>query len=197
MEDQTSLVQRALRMITMTNHSRPVFEVNVREAYNLLTKHKINKKLRGVNGAVYTDLLQAICRSLPSTVMIKLLKKLECCDYEAVPYNVFRSSVFTCCVLCEFAAVAGQLFTSLDLQKNGKADKVLCEAVLDQLKTALGSQRNDVRRIIESSYNLAPEGLHQALDRALSRDQSQGFYSTEQFITEACDSFLAKVKKLK
>nr|KAG5710147.1 hypothetical protein BaRGS_006666 [Batillaria attramentaria] len=51
--------------------------------------------------------------------------------------------------------------------------------------------------IIESSYNLAPEGLHQALDRALSRDQTQGFYSSDQFVTEACDSFLTKVKKLK
>ncbi|XP_076459724.1 tubulin polyglutamylase complex subunit 1-like [Babylonia areolata] len=196
-EEQSSLVQRALRIITMTHHSRPVFEVNVRDAYTLLSKHKVSKKLKGVNGAIYTELLQALCKVLPSTVTIKLVKKLECFDYEAVPFDVFRSSVFTCCVLREYAAVAEQLFASLDIQKSGKADKALCEAVMDQLKTALGSSRNDVKRIIESSYNLGPEGLHQALERALSREQPQGVITAEQFVTEACDSFLAKVKKLK
>ena len=39
-EEETSLVQRALRIITMTHHSRPVFEVNIRDAYSLLGKHK-------------------------------------------------------------------------------------------------------------------------------------------------------------
>ncbi|KAL8608938.1 hypothetical protein ACOMHN_062687 [Nucella lapillus] len=196
-EEQSSLVQRALRVITMTHHSRPVFEVNVRDAYSLLSKHKVNKKLRGVNGAVYTELLQALCKNLPSTVTIKLVKKLECFDYEAVTFDVFRSSIFTCCVLREYASVAEQLFGSLDIQKTGKADKALCEAVMDQLKAALGGSRNDVKRIIESSYSLGPEGLHHALERALSRDQPQGVFTTEQFVTEACDSFLAKVKRLK
>ena len=46
----------------------------------------------------------------------------------------------------EYASVAEQLFASLDIQKCGKADKALCEAVMDQLRTALGSSRNDVRR---------------------------------------------------
>jgi hypothetical protein len=46
----------------------------------------------------------------------------------------------------EFAAIAEQLFSSLDIQKNGKADKKLCDAVIDQLKAALGSNRNDVKR---------------------------------------------------
>ncbi|KAK7112815.1 tubulin polyglutamylase complex subunit 1-like [Littorina saxatilis] len=196
-EEQSSLVQRALRVITMTHHSRPVFEVNVRDSYNLLSKHKVNKKLKGVNGSVYTELLQALCRNLPSSVTIKLVQKLECFEHEAVPYDVFRSSIFACCVLREYAFIAEQLFASLDIQKIGKADKALCDAVMDQLKTALGSSRNDVRRIIESSYNLAPEGLHQALERALSREQTQGVCTSEHFITEACDSFLAKVKKLK
>lgn len=196
-EEQTSLIQRALRIITMTHHSRPVFEMNVRDSFDLLCNHKEHKKLKGVNGGVYTELLQELSKPLPSSVTIKLLRKLECYDYEAVPYDVYYSSVFTCCVLREFANIAEQLFVSLDVQKNGKADKVLCEAVIDQLRTALGSARNDVKRIIESSYSLAPEGLQQALERALSREQAHGLYTAEQFLTDACETFLAKVKKLK
>ena len=46
----------------------------------------------------------------------------------------------------EYATIAEQLFASLDMQKTGKADKALCDAVMDQLKAALGSSRNDVKR---------------------------------------------------
>jgi len=83
------------------------------------------------------------------------------------------------------------------MQKTGKADKSLCESTLDQLRTALGSSRKDVKRIMESSYNLAPEGLYMALDRAMSRRTPAGFYTQDQFVSEACEAFLAKVKRLK
>ncbi len=52
----------------------------------------------------------------------------------------------TCIVLSDYAKLSELLFRSLDLQKSGKVDKVLCDAVLDQLRTALGSTRNDVKR---------------------------------------------------
>jgi hypothetical protein len=38
-------------------------------------------------------------RDYPTIVMNKLLRKLECLEYEAVPYDVFKSGVFTCYVL--------------------------------------------------------------------------------------------------
>ena len=42
--------------------------------------------------------------------------------------------------------MCGNLFDMLDLQKTGKADKNLCEAALEQLRTALASTRTDVKR---------------------------------------------------
>ena len=36
---------------------------------------------------------------MPEAVMKKLLQKLECATHEAVPFDVFKSGIFTCCVL--------------------------------------------------------------------------------------------------
>ncbi|XP_067686411.1 tubulin polyglutamylase complex subunit 1-like isoform X1 [Haliotis asinina] len=199
-EEQSSAVERARHVLLMTHHSRPVFESNVRVAYDILGKVKIANskgvKRRGVHGANYTDLIQSLCRDMPPMVTTKLRKRIECTDFEAVPYDVFRSGMFTCCVLLDYAKLSELLFRSLDTQNSGKANKVLCDAVLDQLRTALGSSRNDVKRIMESGYNLGPDGLYFALDRALSREQSGGFQTIDQFVTEACEAFLTKVKKL-
>ena len=40
LEEQTSLVARARQLIIMTHHSRPVFDTNVRMAYEALQKSK-------------------------------------------------------------------------------------------------------------------------------------------------------------
>ena len=36
---------------------------------------------------------------MPEAVMNKLLQKLACAPHEAVPFDVFKSGIFTCCVL--------------------------------------------------------------------------------------------------
>lgn len=49
-----------------------------------------------------TETLQQNCfvlRDIPQTVTTKLLKKIECLDYEAITFDVYKSGVFTCCVL--------------------------------------------------------------------------------------------------
>ena len=40
-----------------------------------------------------------VYRSMPEAVMNKLLQKLACAPHEAVPFDVFKSGIFTCCVL--------------------------------------------------------------------------------------------------
>ncbi|XP_041374849.1 tubulin polyglutamylase complex subunit 1-like [Gigantopelta aegis] len=200
-EEQSTNVQRACQVIQMTHHSRPVFESNVRVAYDILSKPKTTgpaskvQKKSGLSGAMYTDVLYMLCSDIPTAITSKLMKKIQCFDFEAVPYDVFRSAVFTCCVLQDYVALSAHLFDSLDSQKSGKANKVLCDAVLDQLRTALGSSRNDVKRIMESGYNLGPDGLHLALDRALTRERSNSLQTLDNFVMEACDAFLTKVKK--
>lgn len=195
-DDNTSLVHRADQVLKMTHHSRPLFESNVRLAYDTLSKNKVGKKVFGVNGTVYGDLLIVLCRNMPEAVMNKLLQKIECSPHEAVPFDVFKSGVFTCCVLQDYVKLAEQLFNSLDIQRTGKANKALCDVVIEQLHTALGSSRKDARRILESGYNLGVDGLYLALERAISRSQRNASLQTcDQFVVEVSDAFLSKVKK--
>ncbi|CAG5119092.1 unnamed protein product, partial [Candidula unifasciata] len=188
----TDLISKAVQVLTLTHHSRPMFDTNVQTAFQLLNKYTINKKLQGMNGTVLSHILHALCKNIPPVISIRLFKRLECFEYEAVTYDVFRSSVFTCCVLQDYITIADNLFQTLDVQKSGKADKHLCDVALEQLRNALASSRTDIKRIVESSYSLSPDGLFTALDKAMSRRHSQGFYSQDQFVAEACDSFLAK-----
>ncbi|KAL3854681.1 hypothetical protein ACJMK2_013940 [Sinanodonta woodiana] len=197
-EENTSLIQRAEQIMKMTHHSRPLFQTNVRMAYDLLKKNKANKKLSGVNGTMFTQLLKALCRDIPSVVMQKLMQKYECHSHEAIPFDVFRSGVFTCCVLQDYVKLSEQLFGSLDLQRTGKANKALCDAVLEQLNTALGSNRNDPKRILESGYNLGVDGLYMALDNAMGRSHKNSTLQTcDQFLVEMCETFLSKVSVIK
>ncbi|KAK3096164.1 hypothetical protein FSP39_023912 [Pinctada imbricata] len=194
MEDQSNLVLKARHLIEMTHHSRPVFDSNIRMAYDLLQKQKVGKKLQGLTGAAYNDLIKTLCRDIPQPVTQKLLRKIECLEYESITYDVFRSSVFTCCVLQDYVSLAASLFQALDFQKTGKVDKALCDAVQDQLKVALGGSRLDARRIVEAGYNLGPDGLFYALERAMRRGgHHHGVQTLEQFTSELCDAFLSRV----
>lgn len=40
LEDLSNLVLKARNIIEMTHHSRPVFEMNVRQAYDIMLKQK-------------------------------------------------------------------------------------------------------------------------------------------------------------
>ncbi|ESP04273.1 hypothetical protein LOTGIDRAFT_204984 [Lottia gigantea] len=196
-DEQSGLIQKALQTIQMTHHSRPVFESNVSRAYNILNKHKVYKRVKGVNGVIYNELLQALCREIESSIVSKLMNKIECCDYEAVPYDVFRSGVFTCCVLQDYCKLTENLFQSLDLDKTGKADKILCDTVLQQLNTVLKNTKPDSNRIFQASHKLGPDILYHSLERAMTNNKGQTMITLEQFISDVCDSFLLKVKPLR
>ncbi|KAK6166604.1 hypothetical protein SNE40_023257 [Patella caerulea] len=199
-EEQCGLAQKSLQIIQMTHHSRPIFDLNVHQAFKILSKHKVSKKARGVNGAIYTDLLHALCREIQPAITSQLMCKVECCHYEAVPYDVFRSSVYTCCVLQDYSKLAEKLFKTLDVNNTGKAEKVICDVVLDQLKSVLSSSSttNSIK-IIDAGKKLGPEALYQAFEKVSNRGRGKGqtFQTSEQFVAEACEAFLMKVKKLR
>ncbi|XP_055869841.1 tubulin polyglutamylase complex subunit 1-like [Biomphalaria glabrata] len=191
------IVMKAVQTLTSTHYSRPVFETNLITAFQLLSNSKLSKRLRGMNGAIHKQVLQALCKDVPAPVQEKLLKKIECFDHEAISFSIFRSTVFTCFVLNDFLTLSKSLYTTLDLQRNGKAQKTLCQTSLQQLRESLSNSKKDVHRIMESSYNLGPDTLYSVIDKAMSENTSQGeYYSHDQFVIEASDIFLSKVKQL-
>ncbi|XP_064597861.1 tubulin polyglutamylase complex subunit 1-like [Liolophura sinensis] len=206
LEDQTNLVVKAHQQICLTHHSRPAFLRNLKAAYSLLSQHKVfrdfelfggiivKKNLRGVSGSIYTDLLVMLTKDIPPVVMNRLMKKIECSEFEAVTFETFKSGVFTCCVLLDYVKLTDKLFHALDIQKMGRVEKALSKVVLDQLDLALNqSNPGDPVSILQSGYSLGPVGLAEALEKAYKPNpRSPTCVTCEEFVCQACEPFLER-----
>ncbi|NXK66806.1 TPGS1 polyglutamylase, partial [Sylvietta virens] len=123
----------------------------------------------------------------------ELLRRVRCRDHEAVPFDVFRYGVLTCCVLLEFAAKADALFAVLGA--GDSADTRLCQAVLRALEDALGAGHGSrPGRYLEAGSRLGPDRLALAMDQALQERKLGSSMSREEFLRKATALFIAKVK---
>ncbi|XP_027756861.1 tubulin polyglutamylase complex subunit 1 [Empidonax traillii] len=186
---------RALWYVRLAHHShRTAFDSNAGAAYEVLGCGG-RRRAAGVDGRLYSELLRRICQrgAAPAEAAAALLRRVRCRDHEAVPFDVFRYGVLTCCVLLEFAAKADALFAVLG--GGGSADSRLCQAVLRALEDALGAG-NGPRpgRYLEAGSRLGPDGLALAMDRALQERKLGSSMSREEFLRKATALFIAKVK---
>ncbi|KAM9330611.1 tubulin polyglutamylase complex subunit 1 [Gastrophryne carolinensis] len=190
-------LDRALYYLNMAHHSqRTAFNNNLSLAYECLSAGG-RKKKPGLNGKTYSEVLTRICQKgdLPSGVSSVLLKKIQCRDHEAVPFDIFRYGVMTCFVLVEFRSKADTLFSVLD--EDGRSDQRVCQAVLDTLKEALvASDLSIPASYLEAGSKLGPDCLAVAMDRAMSGKKTGVSLSRSEFLKEACSLFLEKVKPL-
>ncbi|NWW31389.1 TPGS1 polyglutamylase, partial [Panurus biarmicus] len=140
-------------------------------------------------------LLRRICQrgAAPAEAAAELLRRVRCRDHEAVPFDVFRYGVLTCCVLLEFAAKADALFAVLGA--GDSADTRLCQAVLRALEDALGAGHGSrPGRYLEAGSRLGPDRLALAMDQALQERKLGSSMSREEFLRKATALFIAKVK---
>ncbi|XP_044854686.1 tubulin polyglutamylase complex subunit 1 isoform X2 [Mauremys mutica] len=173
------------------------FNNNVSMAYECLSARGRRKK-PGVNGRIYSELLKKICQDgeAPEEVVSSLLRKIQCRDHEAVPFDVFRYGVLSCFVLLEFVAKADTLYNVLD-DGSGVADKRVCQAVLGTLEDALGASDFSVPiRYLEAGSKLGPDCLALAMDKALLERKICSSMNREEFLKKATALFIAKVKPI-
>ncbi|KAM5194132.1 tubulin polyglutamylase complex subunit 1 [Mantella aurantiaca] len=187
---------RALWYLKLAHHSqRTAFNNNLSVAYECLSA-KGKKKKPGLNGKTYTDLLTKICQEgdLPKEISSALLKKIQCRDHEAVPFDVFRYAVVTCFVLIEFRSKVDTLFNILG--KDSQWDQRVCKTVLNTLEEALvASDLSVPASYLEAGSKLGPDCLAIAMDRALLGKTGVPMTHSE-FLKEACSLFLDKVKPI-
>ncbi|CAM5125992.1 unnamed protein product [Natator depressus] len=195
---QQQRLVRALWYVRLAHHShRTAFNNNVSMAYECLSARGRRKK-PGVNGKIYSELLKKICQDgeAPEEVVSSLLRKIQCRDHEAVPFDVFRYGVLSCFVLLEFVAKADTLYDVLD-DGSGVADKRVCQAVLGTLEDALGASDFSVPiRYLEAGSKLGPDCLALAMDKALLERKICSSMNREEFLTKATALFIAKVKPI-
>ncbi|KAM4808790.1 tubulin polyglutamylase complex subunit 1 [Rhinophrynus dorsalis] len=186
---------RALWYLRLAHHSqRTAFTNNLSIAYDCLSSGG-KKKKAGLNGENYSEVLCRICRegNLPDEISSKLLKKIQCREHEAVPFDVFRYGVLTCFVLLEFMSKADTLFSVLN--GHSQADQRLCQAVLDTLEEALVASDLCVpASYLEAGSKLGPDCLALAMDRAFLEKNTGILMSRKDFLREASTLFLDKVK---
>lgn len=174
---------------------RTAFNNNISTAYEVLGASG-RRRRPGVDGRLYSELLRRICQlgAAPQEVSGALLRRVQCRDHEAVPFDVFRYGVLTCSVLLEFVAKAHALYDVLD-GGTGAADKRVCQAVLRTLEEALGGGDCSVPvRYLEAGSKLGPDCLALAMDRALQERKLSASMSREEFLKKATALFVAKVK---
>ncbi|XP_064646677.1 tubulin polyglutamylase complex subunit 1-like isoform X2 [Lineus longissimus] len=203
---------KAFRQITLTHHSKPAFDTNLRIAYDILStkkvrykyvnlrkSHEFAKNLKGINGAVYLELLDMVCKGFPTPIIERLLSKIGCRNHEAVVFDIFKTGLFTCFVLKDYLAQAESLFKSLDIHDTGKANKILCDAVLQQLFLAVNGTNDEINSVLEVGYSLSPDKIYGALTKAMagSSRNSTTTISCDQFLVQAADSFLTKVNRVR
>ena len=212
--DKTDRVCKAHQQVCLTHHSKAAFHTNVRIAFDLLSQNKafdrrgkplrrdpIGRQLKGINGMIFSDLLNLLCNAFPVTVKEKLMKKIQCRDHEVVIFEVFKSGVFTCRVLQDFLNQTDMLFKSLDINRSGKVDRVLCDIITQQLvKAVSNTSSSNPTTVLDGGYVLAPDKLFMSIANSLFNCKGSGskaMMASEDFICGVADAFLSKVQALK
>ena len=200
-EDKTDRVVKAQQRVCVTHHSKPAFHANVSAAYDLLSKTKDDRQMKGIDGKVYSDLLNLLCDTFPVVVQEKLMNKIRCRSHEFVCFEVFKSGVFTCLVLQDFLNQTEELFKFLDGKRSGKVDCVLCEVIIQQLvKAVSNTNASKPASVLDGGCVLGPDRLYNSISHALVNSQWSGdkaVMTSDDFILGAAEAFLSKVQVLK
>ncbi|XP_023653805.1 tubulin polyglutamylase complex subunit 1 [Paramormyrops kingsleyae] len=194
-------LSQALWNLNLAHHSqRSAFNNNVRVAYELLmTGGQHLCPGGGVRGRIYTELLRSLCTEagLSSSTSAPLLRRIQCQDHEAVPFELFRQGVLICTVFADYVRKSQSLYLAVCGGSEVPAQRALCQAALGALRDALDTtQCADTARYLEASAKIAPCTLAQAMVSAQSSYEAQAGASMdpEEFEKEAVALFTARIQ---
>ncbi|XP_043909830.1 tubulin polyglutamylase complex subunit 1 [Protopterus annectens] len=194
---QQSVVNRAMWHLRVAHPSqRAAFNNSVGIAYDILLTNG-RKKKPGLNGRMYSDLLKRICNEgrIPENISGSLLKKIQCREHEAVPFEIFRYSMLTCFIFLEYLSKSSSLFETLSDSK--KADKRLCEIVLETLEDALQASNLSIpASYLEAGSKLGPDRLALEMNKLLINHKPASFMQKGEFLQKAAALFIEKVKSI-
>ncbi|XP_027006294.2 tubulin polyglutamylase complex subunit 1 [Tachysurus fulvidraco] len=193
-------LNKALWHLSLAHHSqRSAFSNNIRVAYDLLSECGTTRHAPGgVQGRLYTEMLRCVCSDsgLSEMTAAPLLHRLQCRDYEAVPFELFRQAVMTCATLSDYLHRARCLYTAVACSPEQPAERELCETVLNALREALDtSHGSEATRYLEASAKISPAELARAMakKRGASREQEGPSMDMREFEDAAAALFIARV----
>ncbi|TSP09114.1 Tubulin polyglutamylase complex subunit 1 [Bagarius yarrelli] len=194
-------LNKALWHLSLAHHSqRSAFNNNIRVAYDLLSECGTGRHAPGgVQGRLYTEMLRCVCSDsgLSDTLAAPLLRRLQCRDYEAVPFELFRQAVLTCAAFSDYLHRARCLYTTVACSPERPARRELCDTVLNALREALDtSHGSDISRYLEASAKISPAELARAMakTRHSIREQDGPSMDMCEFEDAAAALFIARVR---
>ncbi|KAJ8371565.1 hypothetical protein AAFF_G00307130 [Aldrovandia affinis] len=195
-------LERALWHLRLAHHSqRSAFNNNVRVAYELLVQSGQRPRVGGgVRGKIYAEMLRCLCREgeVPEATAAPLLRRIQCHDHEAVPFELFRQGVLTCAVFSDYVRKSRSLYASVCHPcPETPAERALCQAVLGTLRDALDtSDCADSARFLEASAKIAPCKLAEAMASARSPagPQTGPTMDAREFEDAAAALFITRVR---
>ncbi|XP_070570090.1 tubulin polyglutamylase complex subunit 1-like [Ptychodera flava] len=195
-DNRAGKVTKAYQRLQLTHYTRPAFEMNAVAAYDSLSQSGA-KGYNGLTGTVYTELLNNLCRDIPTAISEKLLRRIQCRDYEVVPYDVYYSGVLACLVLNDYVKETQNLFSDFDNKNTGNANRELCEAALKILDESVSMTTSDPVSVLEAGVRLGPEKLSESLlENISSKHRNTSTMTSEEFMLIAADIFLKKAPLL-
>ncbi|KAL9957955.1 hypothetical protein ACROYT_G034914 [Oculina patagonica] len=180
--------------LLLVHHSRPSFQNNLVQGYNILKQQKNSNGLRGLTGKTYNDLLTLLCRDLNGAEAEPLQKRIMCLSHEVVRFPVFKLGVLSTFMYQDFLKQAESLYNELDLTGRGKADKHLCEAVLYELHQAAVKTTDDPISVIQVGSMLSSQHLNKVMAEALVKSgASSQTMAADEFIVGAAQVLLEQI----
>lgn len=190
----TTAIMRAQQKLLLVHHSQPSFQNNLGLAYNILRQRKNNNGLKGLTGKTYNDLVAMLCRDLNVTEADPLQKKIMCLSHEVVRFPVFRLGVLSTFVYQDFLKQAESLHSELDLTERGKADRCLCEVILNELKQAVSKTTGDPISVIHAGSMLSSQRLNNVMAEALMKNgASNETMTVDEFVVSAAEILLEQI----
>nr|XP_058947228.1 tubulin polyglutamylase complex subunit 1-like [Pocillopora verrucosa] len=194
----TTALVKAHQKLLLAHHSRPSFQINLAAAYNILKQQKNSNGLRGLTGKTYNDLLTLLCKDLTGAESEPLQKRIMCFSHEVIRFPVFKLGVLSTFIYQDFLKQAESLYSELDLTGRGKADKNLCEAILNELQQAVVKTTADPISIIHTGSMLSSQRLNKVMAEALLKSGATSqLMGADEFIVSAAEILLEQIPDLR
>ena len=121
LSNSCSGIFKSYKLIKISKPEQKSFMDNIVAAYmNLDSKKGGNNQ--GLTGIEYMKLLKMICLDFPNEVVDEVLSVLGKRDTDIVPFEEFVAGINAILMYEDFFAEAEEIFSCLDIEKNGRVD---------------------------------------------------------------------------
>ena len=191
-------IKRAIQEIRLTEYGKQAFAANLVNAYEILANDNTSNAVVGKQMCALIDLL---LEDIEVPIRKVVRKKVACRDYEAIPFDVFRSIVIACICTSPFLAEGRQLFATLDFHKQGCVESATCDALLGHLSKCVSRTSGENERtpavMLKTAFDLSPHNIACCLSEANEKSSIRPSVNIDEFLLSLADIYVLSINSLR